>query len=320
MLRTGALVPQAREADIVHVHGGEALALAIAMRARRVRTPLLATYHVAYREFARAHRPYRIEGRRFGGGWPNFRYRTLTCTAHRVMDRAMLWLADGLSFISRSSAKDLLGEAAARRAEIIYNSVPPLEAPPESADRGGNRILYVGNAGDRKRITVLPFVLRRIHEHRPDARLTIVGAERSEVPRVDRLFREFGLQEAVTWVGRLLSEEITRHYQRAALVIVPSASEGLPMVILEAFRAATPCVATQVSGHPEAVEHGRSGLLAGPDDPDAMARACLELLDDPELARRMGEEATTIVRERFSVDRQVRHYIELYGKLREAVT
>jgi glycosyltransferase involved in cell wall biosynthesis len=297
---------RARDFDVVHCHHGEALSLAVAMRTLRVGTPLLVTYHVAFKEFAKAHLPYRIEGRRFGGGPGNWRYRTVTCGMHRVMDRAMLPFADATSFISRSSATDLLGETLGQDANVVYNAIPDepsIESDESDLSRKG--LLYVGNASDRKRVTLLPFVLRLVSERHPDAGLTVVGLERGDVPAVDRLFREFGVADKVTWVGRLRSEEITDYYRRAALVLVTSAAEGLPMVVLEAFRAGAPCVATNVSGHPEAVLHGENGLLVPRDDAEAMARACLEILGDSDRARQMGRVARRTVRERFSLDRQL---------------
>jgi glycosyltransferase involved in cell wall biosynthesis len=75
------------------------------------------------------------------------------------------------------------------------------------------------------------------------------------------------------------------------VLVLPSRAENLPMVILEAFANAVPVVSTPVGAIPEVVEHGRNGLLVPCGDVAALAQALRSLVDDPLLARRMGEAA-----------------------------
>ncbi|HSG07978.1 MAG TPA: glycosyltransferase, partial [Longimicrobiales bacterium] len=181
VIKVGALGRLAAEFDVVHCHQGEALALAVAMRALRVRTPLLTTFHVSYAEFERAYRPYRIEGRLFGRSSGNWRYRAFTTRLHRITDRAVLHLADGTSFIARSSALEVLGQNHGSRARVIYNALPPLDSAPLEPCRSDG-LLFVGNRSDRKRSLILPFVLKAVREHLPETRLTIVGVEPERAP------------------------------------------------------------------------------------------------------------------------------------------
>lgn len=89
------------------------------------------------------------------------------------------------------------------------------------------------------------------------------------------------------------------------------------MVILEAFAQGLPCVATRVSGHPEAVVDGVNGKLVPVDDPDAMARAALEILSLSNEARRaMSDAARHTVAAKFDANRQVDEYLALYESLR----
>jgi glycosyltransferase involved in cell wall biosynthesis len=86
-------------------------------------------------------------------------------------------------------------------------------------------------------------------------------------------------------------------------------------VIVEALREGTPVVATRVSGHPEVIEDGVSGRLVPPDDPRALAEACVELLRDPEARDRMGEAGRRRVAERFDAERQIDAYVDYYRAL-----
>jgi starch synthase len=79
--------------------------------------------------------------------------------------------------------------------------------------------------------------------------------------------------------------------ESATVVVMPSRFEGYPLVTIEAARCARPVVAFAVAGLPEAVAHGETGLLVQPENPDALAAAILELLDDPGRAAALGTRA-----------------------------
>jgi glycosyltransferase involved in cell wall biosynthesis len=72
------------------------------------------------------------------------------------------------------------------------------------------------------------------------------------------------------------------------IMVMPSIIEGLPNAILEAMAAGLPVVATDVGGHPEVIDDGRTGIIVPPEDGQALVRAMTRLGDDPELCRRMG--------------------------------
>jgi glycosyltransferase involved in cell wall biosynthesis len=72
------------------------------------------------------------------------------------------------------------------------------------------------------------------------------------------------------------------------VLVVPSLTEGAPLVVLEAMAAGVPIVASAVGGIPDQIRHEGEGLLVPPGDPEALGDAVLKLLRDPGLARRMG--------------------------------
>lgn len=220
-------------------------------------------------------------------------------------------LADELSFISRSAARDVLGAEAAAAATVIYNGLPaPAAAAATVAPAEPTELLYVGTASLRKRTHLLPYVLRAVRRERPRARLRIVGFELDGPLR--QLFAEQQVLEAVVCEGPRRSDQIAPFYRAAGVLVVPSIYEGLPMVILEGFQHGLPSVVTRVSGHPEVVEDGLSGFLVDPDDPAQLAARCLEILARPDGGRAMGEAGRALVAKRFGLERQVREYLRLY--------
>lgn len=104
-----------------------------------------------------------------------------------------------------------------------------------------------------------------------------------------------GQRERVRLVGALPQEEVARRLARTDVFVLPSVvakdgqMEGLPVVLMEALAARRPTVATRLSGIPELVEDGVTGLLVDPGDPQALATAVARLLDDRELASRLAE-------------------------------
>lgn len=99
------------------------------------------------------------------------------------------------------------------------------------------------------------------------------------------------------------------------IFMLPSFTEGLPNVVLEAFSARKPVVATSVGGTPEVVQDGVSGYLTKPDEPAKMAGHVLDLASNEHLRRSMGIAGNEYIREHFSFESQTRDYEELYDEV-----
>jgi glycosyltransferase involved in cell wall biosynthesis len=102
------------------------------------------------------------------------------------------------------------------------------------------------------------------------------------------------------------------------LFLLPSLSEGIPLVLLEALALARPVVATAVGGIPEVVEHEISGLLVAPGKEDDLAKQCLAVMDDPALAQRLGHAGHKRVAATFSADVMAESVANVYRNLVDA--
>src|SRR5213078_762420 len=105
---------------------------------------------------------------------------------------------------------------------------------------------------------------------------------------------------------------------RFDVLALPSTIEGLPLVILEAMARGRPVVATPVGGTPELVVDGETGLLVPPRDPAALAAALQRVLEDRDLADRLGEAGRRRVSERFTLEGMTRRMLELYDEVAAA--
>jgi glycosyltransferase involved in cell wall biosynthesis len=300
---------RAKRADVVHVHHGEALLLLLLMRLLRVRVPIVLTLHVSLPHLMRSLRPFEVNGHRLGQVTGGFA-RAVRTRVRTFFDRWAMALADEVSFISRSVAADVLPLGRAESARVIYNGLPARPTPNAVADPV--EVLFVGTPSIRKRIQILPFVLAKIREKREGCRMRVIGFVPEDDVEFLRWARALEVLDAFVFEGRMRSEEIAAYYAAAQVLLVPSAYEGLPMVVLEAYQLGLPCVATRVSGHPEVVEDGYNGFLVEVDRPDGMAQAVLSILEDPAKGRRMGARGKALIAERFGVERQLRAYVELY--------
>ena len=151
----------------------------------------------------------------------------------------------------------------------------------------------------------------------PDVRFLIVGeTSRPDSRYLDELqglSETLGVRDRVTFTGR--RSDVPAVLSAAAVAVMPSLNEALSNVLLESMAAAAPVVATRVGGTPEALQDGETGLLVPPGDATAIVSAVSTLLDNRELAARLGGAARVQISKRFSVDRMVRATEDLYADL-----
>ncbi|HET7481644.1 MAG TPA: glycosyltransferase family 4 protein [Actinomycetota bacterium] len=158
----------------------------------------------------------------------------------------------------------------------------PVVDPPDSP-----RVAFVGVLEPYKGIDVLIEAWAEVVRRIPGARLTVVG-DGPMRPRLEKRIGELGISESVDLRGRIPRAEIADVFDSAAAAVLPSRSEGLGLVVLEAMARARPVVASNVGGIPEMVEHERTGLLVPPHDEKGLAAALIRTLEDPTRAREMG--------------------------------
>jgi len=308
-------VQKAREVDVVHCHEGESFPLAVGMWLRRCRTPLITSFHVDYRSLGRAGRPVTLDGRRYRENRVMRLSSVVKSLGHRFGQKLMMMLSDSRVFIAASTARQMLGQAA-EEAVVIHNGI---DREPAADTMPGipSDLVFVGVKAFRKRIFALPHILDRIRHVFPSVILRIVGQHVSNDSELAATFRQLGLSGNVHFDGPQPRERMPAYYSGTKILVMPSVYEGLPMVIMEAGRQGIPCVATDACGHPEIIVDGVSGYLVQPDDVDAFAARCIELLKRGNQRRTMGEALRRTVITEFSVDHCVEQYIHLYRRIRD---
>jgi len=148
----------------------------------------------------------------------------------------------------------------------------------------------------------------------PGARLVIAG-EGDDRPRLEEKARALGIASRVVFTGFVSEATLAGMYGRCAVFAMPSRGEGFGLVYLEAMRAGKPCVAARASAAEEVVADGGTGLLVDPDDPGELTGALERLLENPDVARKMGEAGRRRWRSEFSVERFWSRLEPLLGRL-----
>jgi glycosyltransferase involved in cell wall biosynthesis len=161
--------------------------------------------------------------------------------------------------------------------EPFLGPVRPLPDPP--------RALFVGVLEHYKGIDELAAAWRLAAPRLPGVTLHLVGrGTRRHV--VEALRRELPAQ--TEWTGSLPTAGVAAALDAATALVLPSRSEGMGRVLVEAFCRGRPAVASRVGGIVDLVRDGENGLLVTPPDPPALADALVRLLSDPALAGRLA--------------------------------
>jgi glycosyltransferase involved in cell wall biosynthesis len=191
------------------------------------------------------------------------------------------------------------------------------EADGDGAERDPRLIISIGQLWERKGLRYLVEACGVLRDRGADFRCEIVGDGplRAEL---EALIQELDLADRVLLTGPQPFPEVVRRYRRASVFVLPCIvtdegdRDGIPNVILEAMASRLPVVSTAVSGIPEVIHDGETGLVVPQRDPAAIADAVQRLAADPGLAAAIGERANALVRAEFDPDRNVGRLLELF--------
>jgi glycosyltransferase involved in cell wall biosynthesis len=129
---------------------------------------------------------------------------------------------------------------------------------------------------------------------------------------------KLGLSKHVTFLGPLTQSEITPHFKRAHLFVLPCRiskngdRDGLPNVLMEALAMQIPILSTQISAVEELIEDGISGILVEPDNISALKSAIIRLISDPDLRRTLALQGESRVKTDFTCDKGISELSQLF--------
>jgi len=286
--------------DVVHTHSSKAGILG-RLAARRAKVP--AIVHTSHGL------PINPDMRRLE--------RTILLGAERLASR----VCDRVVAVSEATAVELHRLRLARRQQIevipsgvrIPNgSLPTRDAARRALGlerREGPVVGWVGRHFPQKRPELIVRASRRLLERVPDAQVVLVG----DGPLLERTRRQTGGDDRIKVLGH--RRDVDNAYAAMDVFMLASAWEGLPRTVLEAQASGVPVVSTRVSGIPEVVRHGRTGLLVEPGDWKGLADAAERILTDGAMRRAMARAARETVTELYSAERTADCTAGLYERV-----
>lgn len=254
-------------------------------------------------------------------GWTGESWRV---RLYERIDRFHLRFMDHVVAVSQAQA-DKVRRAGVppERIRVICNAIDPdrfLDPDPRyraKLDRFFRQppsriIATAGRLSPEKGFDVFISAAARLLEAEQDVGFVIFGHGDLK-PALLQQIAMLGLSGHVVLAG--FRNDLDRFIPQLDLFVLPSYTEGLPNVVLEACAAGVPVVATDVGGTPEIIEDNVSGLLVPPGDPDALAERMLEALECEDRLRDLGFMGRQRVLEQFSFSAQVDSYLDLFGQL-----
>ena len=211
---------------------------------------------------------------------------------------------------SRAAATILQREGVpASRTQIIANGIDAHRFAARASYRSISTVLTVANLRAEKAHEVLLQAASTVLNAHPHVRFQIAG----DGPRLGELRAlavTLGIADRVTFLGH--REDVPALLAQADAFVLPSRSEAFPNGAIEAMAAGLPVVASAVGGLLDLIEPGRTGLLVPPDDARALAETIGGLVSAPARAAALGAAARDEVARRYSFERMVRSFEDLY--------
>ena len=248
--------------------------------------------------------------------------------SHQVVERFSLrWFCDRVIAVSEEARAYYLHLGGVKASQIvtIYNGIDMTIFDSMNIERSSLRrelgipvdahlITTVAVLREPKGIQFMLQALPAILSFDPRAYYLIVG----DGPHSKALQNEAGklLQnDRIVFTG--MRRDVPRILAASDIFVLPTLTEALPTVLMEAMACRLPVIASAVGGIPEMVINGENGILVFPGDSSQLSDACISLLRDDEVRRSMGVQGRRIVHEKFTIRGQVERMTHLYRELIE---
>jgi glycosyltransferase involved in cell wall biosynthesis len=193
--------------------------------------------------------------------------------------------------------KEIMKRIFGRDIYIIPNGInldafkrPPIKSVPNLKSKDYEKvILFIGRLHPVKGVRYLIQAINILSaEGMVGVKLVIVG-EGEERRSLEDYVKQLHLKEQVIFVGKIPNKKVPDYMAIADVFVLPSLSEGLPLVILEAMASGLPIIATRIGGLPEIIENGNNGFLVQPKNPKEIAEKLKLLLYNRELVEKMSQ-------------------------------
>jgi rhamnosyl/mannosyltransferase len=179
-----------------------------------------------------------------------------------------------------------------------------------------NNVLFVGGLTKAEHYKGVEYLIKAIallKKDIPTMQLSVAG-KGDAMSTYKQLAKQLGIAEHVRFLGRQDKNALQKLYQRANVLVLPSASESFGMVLIEAMSHGTPVIASNIGGIPDVVTDGKEGILVPVKNAEKLAAAIKKILTNKTLADKLGQAGYEKVKERYLWDIQIAKTKEVFEK------
>jgi N-acetyl-alpha-D-glucosaminyl L-malate synthase BshA len=178
-------------------------------------------------------------------------------------------------------------------------------------------ILFIGHLEAFKGIYELIDAFCKVKGKINNLKLMIIG-EGHEEQKVKEKVSELELDNFIIFTGKISPEVIQNFYQMADIFVLPSYTEGLPLVVIEAMACGLPVIVSNVGGIPEIVRDGENGFIIQPKERGKLAIKLEILANDPNLREKYGKKSIQIIDDEFNIENKIIRFTDLYNELKDS--
>jgi len=247
--------------------------------------------------------------------YPNFGFWERRPVIRQII-RNTVRQADHVIAVSQHAAQQVRA-LGAENVSVVYNAIDVETYSPGTRSETRDFVCIVANLSSyylkRKPVATLIRALPQVLVRHPKARLLLIGKLGEGSDQLRDLAARLRVSDAVVFLGSVSTEEKLKLLKTAFGYVQPTTHEAFGVAIAEAMSCGLPVVTSPVAAVPEVV--GDCGLFADPQDDSAFASQIVHLLDNPELAAKMGERARSRIVENFSVEQRQKGFQRIYASI-----
>lgn len=168
-------------------------------------------------------------------------------------------------------------------------------------------ILFVGRLDPQKRVDVLIDIFKNVHDVCKSTHLIIIG----DGPEKEKILEQ--LDDNISYIGTV--DNVDEYFRASDMLVLPTLSEGMSNVILEAMATGLPVISTNVSSNPEIIEDGIDGILLEVEDKKGFQEKIIKLVLDETFAQKIGQNARKKILQQYSIEHIAEKYREIFEKI-----
>ncbi len=314
--------------DIIHNHGESGIILLLLKRLFFLKVPVVTSVHIVrkaqYKILQKAD-IYKIPRESLGKEAIETLPLIKASRRELLIEKLYIKLSDGLATVSEGLRKDIENEyGISDDVFVILNGV--------NIEKFNNRnhsaesikikylrnyeyqILFVGVLNGRKGEFDLIKAMEKVVNKYPDIRLLIIGSGPTKTVE-EKIIKALRIEDNIKFIPNVTYDEMPQYYTACDIFVLPSVSEGMPKVVLEAMACGCSIIVSDIPGCNELVKNGRNGFLVPTGRPDILAEVILTLYKKPALIREMGYESRKIVELNYTWDIVAQRVEECYSSI-----